>query len=701
MSEYAMTSQANLGEAVRDLQGQIDELATRTVLDGPNAELADGLIALGAMAQRGGCVETARIAADLAAGIRAAGDDELLAIESNLPNSMAQLQQALQDEAHKCVAPADGRASVTPQPPPSNSLAQDPELVGEFIVESREHLISIETQMLALEQNPANTEAIHSVFRGFHTIKGLAGFLELATIQEVAHDVETVLDLARNSKLAISSSVVDVVLEGADYLKQSIDAVEAEVAGRTCQPVLRNPNLLARIKQLTTGDVPPPPEQAPALADLAQSLAALETAPVADAVAIPGTAEAVSSPPEAAAKEQPGKGGDGKAADTSSVRVETRKLDYLLETVGELVIAQSLIRHNPALAALQDPKLLGGLSQLARITSEVQRTTMGMRMVPIGQVFQRTARLVRDLSRKAGKQVELETSGEDTELDKTIAEELSDPFMHMVRNAIDHGIETAEEREAAGKSPTARVRLAAYHQGGQIVVEISDDGRGLDRAKILKKALQQGLVEDGAQLSDTEVFHLIFMPGFSTAAVVTEISGRGVGMDVVMKHVQKLRGRIETQSKPGAGTTFFLKLPLTLAIIEGLVVVVGSQRYIVPIFAVREMFRPTPDVLSTVQGRDEMALVRGRLLPVVRLCRRFGVQPRSEDPCDGLLVVAECEGKQFCLLVDDLAGKQEVVIKNLGDSLKKVPGVAGGAILGDGRVGLILDMDSVFRGGNR
>ena len=696
-----MTSQANIGEAVCDLQGQIDELATRTVLDGPSAELADGLMALGAMAHRGGCVETARIATDLAESIRAASDEELLAIESNLPNGIAKLQQALQDEANRSAAPAEVRATETRQPAPSNSLAQDPELVGEFIVESREHLISIETQMLALEQNPANSEAIHSVFRGFHTIKGLAGFLELANIQEVAHDVETVLDLARNSKLTISSNVVDIVLEGADYLKQSIEAVEAEVAGRTCQPVPRNPSLLERIRQLTTGDPSPSAEQGSALADLAQSLVALETAPATGAGLDPAPAEVVSPPPETAAKEQPGKVGDSKAADTASVRVETRKLDYLLETVGELVIAQSLIRHNPALAALQDPKLLGGLSQLARITSEVQRTTMGMRMVPIGQVFQRTARLVRDLSRKAGKLVELETSGEDTELDKTIAEELSDPLMHMVRNAIDHGIETAEEREAAGKSPAARVRLAAYHQGGQIVVEISDDGRGLDRAKIMKKALQQGLVEDGEQLSDAEVFHLIFMPGFSTAAVITEISGRGVGMDVVMKHVQKLRGRIETQSKLGAGTTFFLKLPLTLAIIEGLVVVVGSHRYIVPIFAVREMFRPTPDVLSTVHGRDEMAMVRGRLLPVVRLHRRFGVQPRSEDPCEGLLVVAECEGKQFCLLVDDLAGKQEVVIKSLGESLKKVPGVAGGAILGDGRVGLILDMEGVFRGGNR
>ncbi|HSW51037.1 MAG TPA: chemotaxis protein CheA, partial [Bryobacteraceae bacterium] len=390
-----------------------------------------------------------------------------------------------------------------------------------------------------------------------------------------------------------------------------------------------------------------------------------------------------------------------KPADAASVRVETSKLDYLMDMVGELVIAQSLIRHNPRLAALQDSRLQGDVSQLARITGEVQRTTMSMRMLPIGQLFQRTARLVRDLSRKAAKQVELETSGEDTELDKSIAEELADPLMHMVRNSIDHGIESTEARAAAGKSPTARIRLAAYHQGGQIVVEISDDGRGLDRHKILAKAVEKGLAAGDAQLSEAEIFHLIFEPGFSTAAQVTDISGRGVGMDVVRRHVQKLRGRIDVQSKPGKGTTFLLKLPLTLAIIEGLVVVVGEYRYIIPIFAVREMFRPTPEALSTVQGREEMAMVRGRLLPVVRLHRRFGVRPRSEDPCEGLLAVAESEGKLFCVLVDDVVGKQEVVIKSLGESLKNIAGVAGGAILGDGRVGLILDMEGLHRGASR
>ena len=328
-----------------------------------------------------------------------------------------------------------------------------------------------------------------------------------------------------------------------------------------------------------------------------------------------------------------------------------------------------------------------------------QRITTSMRMVPIGIQFNKTARLVRDLARRAGKQVAFEATGETTELDKTIAEELSDPLLHMVRNSIDHGIESAEERIALGKDPTAHIRISACHQSGQIVVSLSDDGRGLDREKILAKARQNGLIEqNGPPLSDNEIFQLIFEAGFSTANTITDISGRGVGMDVVRRHVQKLRGRIDIQSTAGQGTTFSIKLPLTLALIDGLVVVVGQQRYIVPIFALREMFRPTPEMLSTVQGTGEMAMVRGALMPIVRLHRRFGVEPRTTNLTEGTLIVAESSGRPFCLFVDDLIGKQEIVIKSLGPRFKNVAGVAGCAILGDGRVGLILEIDGIFKG---
>jgi two-component system, chemotaxis family, sensor kinase CheA len=661
------TANRNGGETA--LRERIDALATQLVLEGPVAGLATDLAGLSELAAQHGCTETSRIASELAERAGSAAPAEL---EDELRQGIAHLQEALAAEADPAV-PSPFVWDPEPPAAPPNPLAQDPELIGDFLVEAREHLASIESCVLLIEKNPSDLEAIHSVFRGFHTIKGLAGFLEFHEIRDVAHDVETLLDLARNERLAMIADVIDVVLESADYLKESVAAVESALGG-VAVPAADPSALRARIRSVTeTGETPEP-----------------STAPG----SVPPPPSGVREPAEAARPTAPA----GKSGDVLSVRVDTAKLDYLLDMVGEMVIAQSLVRHNPGLASLPDTRLQGDLAQLARITGEVQRTTMSMRMLPIGQLFQRTARLVRDLARKAGKVVELETVGEETELDKNIAEELADPLMHMVRNAIDHGIELPQARTAAGKPATARLRLAAYHQGGQIVVEIGDDGRGLDREKILAKAREKGLVEDGAVLSDSEVHHLIFEPGFSTAAQVTDISGRGVGMDVVRKHVQKLRGRIDIQSRAGSGATFFLKLPLTLAIIEGLVVMVGAYRYIVPIFSVREMFRPAPGAVATVQGRDEMVLVRGRLLPIVRLYRRFGVRPRSEDPYQGLLVVAECEGRQFCLLVDDLVGKQEVVIKSLGESLKNIAGVAGAAILGDGRVGLILDMEGVLRG---
>ncbi len=328
---------------------------------------------------------------------------------------------------------------------------------------------------------------------------------------------------------------------------------------------------------------------------------------------------------------------------------------------------------------------------------------MALRMVPVGRLFHKMSRLVRDLSLKAGKQVELTLSGQDTELDRNIVEELADPLMHLVRNALDHGIETPRDRVAAGKSATAHLRLWAGHRSGQIVIAITDDGRGLDRECILRKAVESGLVAPGAAPTDAEVFNFIFHPGFSTAARVTGVSGRGVGMDVVKKAIQKLRGRIEIESHAGAGATFSLKVPLTLAIVDALVAGVGAERYLIPIYAIREMIRPTPEMLCSAQdgaqGDTEVALVRNVPLPIVRLHRRFNVEPRSTNPCDGLLVVAGNDAAKFCLLVDELIGKQEVVIKSLGEKFQNVAGIAGGAILADGRVALILDPEGLWGDG--
>ncbi len=546
-----------------------------------------------------------------------------------------------------------------------NELSSDPELLNDFISESREHLSSIEMHLLALDQDTGNVEALHAIFRGFHTIKGLAGFLGMDAIGTVTHEVENVLDLARNGKISMTPAHIDVVLASKDYVHTWLRQLETMAAGKTpCFP--GNEELLISIHDLSS-------DRAPAADPVPAALSAL-----------------------AASQPEPQPESPSKSGEARSIKVDTQKLDLLIDMVGEMVIAQSLVKHDPDLVVTGKPRLTRNLAQLARITGELQRTAMAMRMVPIKHLFNKMSRLVRDLSRKSGKQVELDLVGEETELDRNIVEELSDPLMHMVRNSLDHGIEMPEERVQAGKNPVARVTLKAGHQAGYILLQVSDDGRGLDCEKILRKAREKGIIEEGARLQESEIFNLIFAPGFSTAEQITAVSGRGVGMDVVRRQIQKLRGKIEVSSIQGQGATILLKLPLTLAIIDGLMVRAGGQTYIVPIFAVREMFRPTADMLSTVENRDEMVLVRGSLLPVIRLNRRFGLQARSEDLCESLLIVTESGGKRFCLVVEELIGKQEVVIKSLTGSVRNVRGIAGGAILGDGRVGLILDPEGLF-----
>ncbi|MGA2740381.1 MAG: chemotaxis protein CheA [Bryobacteraceae bacterium] len=665
-----------------ELRQEIEALAMKIVVEDLSSEagfeqsmlaLAVAVRGIRDRAEAGGCGEVAGIASELCATLESADHATPGVARDTLSQALetgvAAMQQALENAAVPAAAPG----------PAAYSLAEDPELLSDFVLESREHLAAIESRSLALEQDPGNAEAINSIFRAFHTIKGLAGFLELNAVREVSHNVETVLDLARNGKLTVTSHVIDVVLECADYLKICVSAIDSRLHGHTAPPLPDFSGLLERVRSLMTDGA----ELKAGGADLQVGARPPTPGPRAEAepAAAPVAAARSQAPPEEA----------------KAVKVDTGKLDYLVDMAGELVIAQSMVRHDPDLATLKSPRLQRNLAQLARITAELQKTSMSMRLVPIGQLFQRVARQVRDLSRKMGKPAELDISGEETEIDRTIVEELADPLMHMVRNSLDHGIEGPDARKAAGKHPMARIGLRACHQAGHIVIEISDDGRGLDAGRIVAKALENGLVANPEHLSENDVFHLIFEPGFSTAAQVTDVSGRGVGMDVVRRQIQKLRGHIEIQSRAGEGATFTLKVPLTLAIIDGLVVGVGRERYIVPLFAVREMFRPAAAAIFTVQNRSEMVMMRGNLLAVVRLYRKFGVNPRTEDPCQALLIVAEGEGQRFCLMVDELIGKQEAVIKSLGDTFKDIPGIAGGAILGDGRVALILDLAGIIK----
>jgi two-component system, chemotaxis family, sensor kinase CheA len=363
--------------------------------------------------------------------------------------------------------------------------------------------------------------------------------------------------------------------------------------------------------------------------------------------------------------------------------------------VGELVIAQSMVLNNPGLEMLKDQKLQKDSAQLRRITSELQRISMAMRMVPIKSTFQKMIRLVRDLSKKSGKEVQLDMKGEETEIDRNMVEEIYEPLVHMIRNALDHGIEMPEDRAQLGKDPRGTIILSAQQKGGNIVIEIQDDGRGLDAAKIKAKAVKVGLIASTDNIEDGALYELIFQPGFSTKEVVTEVSGRGVGMDVVKKSIDRLRGKIDIASTQGRGSAFQFKLPLTMAIIDGMVIRVGDERYIIPTVAMNESLRPPKESYVTVQGRGEVINVRNQLMPLVRLHEIFGIEPRCLNPWDALVLVVGENNRSYCLLADEIIGRQEVVIKSLGESMRHVMGVSGGAILGDGKVALIVDVKGV------
>ncbi|MBN1508081.1 MAG: chemotaxis protein CheA [Sedimentisphaerales bacterium] len=633
---------------------------------------------------------------DLARGMCPGPSDLRQKLEGTTAEAMSTLQQILHQQVQDTATALDTVskaicalqslvAQMTSTPPQAAPLAspkamtispEDAPLVLDFVAEASEHVETAESAMLELENHPGDNELINKIFRAFHTIKGMAGFLNLAEIQSLAHSAENLLDLARKSQLVLTGDNSDVVFKAIDVLKKMVSglkqALESNQAAVPCDSL---PRLLEELQAAAQGRAPSSPK---AVANAQQTDRKL------DAI--------LEDPPDARKTVA-----SATHAVEEKIKVSVTRLDNLVNLAGELVIAQLMVAEEIRTSRSFEHELARKVTHQGKIVRELQELSMSMRMVPVQGVFQKMTRLARDLSHKAAKSVDFVTLGEETELDRTVVDQISDPLVHMVRNAVDHGIESPEDRIAAGKSPTGRVELRAFHQAGNIIIELQDDGKGLDKDRILKKAVEQHLVEPGQELPDEEIFKLIFHPGLSTAQTVTAVSGRGVGMDVVKKNIEALRGRIDISSTRGKGTTFTIRLPLTLAVIDGQVVRVGDARYIIPINSIVRSLRPSREQISSVQGRGEMVLERGQLMPLIRLYRLFGVQPSTEDPTQALIVIVEGNGRNCCLLVDDLLAQQQVVIKNLGETLGQTRGTSGGAIMGDGLVTLILDVPGLVQ----
>ncbi len=599
----------------------------------------------------------------------------------------------------------------------------DSDIVKDFLVESGENLDRLDRDLVGLEKNPQDKEALAGVFRTIHTIKGTCGFLGFNKLEKVAHVGENLLTRLRDGQLILNPEITTVLLSMVDAVRQMLKEIESTGQdGAADYPELRE--TLTRLQTSAAGDVrPPSPAAAVSATQLAGSAAiapaaAKETAPapatprtkgdtplrkpsrgkidepVLESGAVQGLTKPEDAPPTPQTLE-------AKPRDTApeTIRVGVNLLDKLMTLVGELVLARNQLLQFAN--AIENPGLHAVSQRMDLIATELQEEVMKTRMQPIGNIWAQFPRTVRDVALGCHKEVAIEMEGKETELDKTIIEAIKDPLTHLVRNSVDHGIELPEVRVKAGKNPTGRLMLRAFHEGGQVNIEISDDGAGLNRERIRQKAVERGIVsaEQAARMPEREIFNLIFLPGFSTAEKVTNVSGRGVGMDVVKTNVEKIGGVVDVQSSPGRGTTVRVKIPLTLAIIPALVVTCGGDRYAIPQVSLLELVRleagHARTAIEMVHGAPVYRL-RGRLLPLVYLARELKLTAVADDQKQEApainIVVLQADERQFGLVVDQINDTEEIVVKPLRKQLKTVKTFAGSSIMGDGKVALILDV---------
>ena len=573
-----------------------------------------------------------------------------------------------------------------------------PEMVQQFISEARELLDALEQDLLKLEQNPTDQDLAEKAFRSLHSLKGNAGFLGYSDIGAVCHKAESFLEGVRSGVRLAEEAQISIILQVLDFLREAVDNLEA---GNP--PVISGlPGVLDLMSDFF-GEAPATDTGETGEAVMAESVEDLpKDAPVSAAVR--------TEPPDSTGNVSPAEKpaisidltkkpkANGKAAANEVIRVGVNKLNHLMNLVGEIVIAESMVAQHPALTGQELEGLEKALGYLQKNVRELQELATSMRMVPLTGVFRKMLRLMRDLSKKNHKKAELAMHGGETEVDRSVIEHISDPLVHVIRNSMDHGLEPPEERRAAGKPETGQLSLEAKRVGGEIWIEVKDDGRGLNRKKILARARERGLIEgDGADLSDEKVWNLIFAPGFSTADKVTDISGRGVGMDVVVKNIEKIRGRVEIRSVEGQGTTLVMRIPLTTAIIDGMLMKIGHSIYAIPTLDIKESLQVSKSQIVDLIDGQEVVKIRDKLVPVLRLMEVHGLQGEQKQLDEGILVVAENGEDLVGFFVDELIGQHQLVIKPLPDYVGDVEGVSGCAILGNGEICMILDTATLIK----
>jgi len=617
---------------------------------------------------------------------------------------------------------------------------------GVFFDESDEHLQNMEQLLMTLDVDAPDPEELNSIFRAAHSIKGGSGIFGFDALMNLTHVMENLLDKARNQEIQVTSAIVDIFLQTLDVLKDTLTAYKeqtevpqeqidasiavleetlAKASGQSDDDVhesaLQQSASTASDEiegfgffddedeetQTSASEAKPqdiegfglfddeggPTESTPQAANASDDegfgFYAPETLPVK-----PEASQATPSVPKQPivkpVKPQP----KATSKEASSIRVDTNKIDAMVNLVGELVITQSMLSNvGQEVEGQVGERLQLAIDELQRNTREIQESVMSMRMLPVNMTFNRFPRVVRDLSSKLGKKVDLVIQGGNTEIDKSLIEKLVDPLTHLVRNSIDHGVESPQKRLESGKSENGTVILSAEQKGSSIIIGIIDDGAGLNKERILEKAMQNGLPVS-PDMPDSEIWQLIFQAGFSTAAEVTDVSGRGVGMDVVRRNIESIGGRIEIESSQGEGSAFYIHLPLTLAIVDGMCVSVGEQIFVIPLLNVIESFQPTKSQVKTL-GNDKVLWIRDQYWPLVSLTQLMQVDDGVTEPTKGIVVLLESSKKRYGVLVDSLVGQQQVVIKSLEQHYKKVAGIAGATIMGDGKVAMILDADSV------